>query len=135
MVSSILKQTGLDAGFLEFEIAESMLMDDIEQAIDDFVTGYTSLSYLTRLPVDKHKVDRTFVSTLPESVRYSAIATAIIAMAQRVRMQVSAEGVETHSQASFLTEHQCFSIQDYPHGSSVSAADLPVLLRVIDQGF
>lgn len=85
MVCSIRKQTGSDAGSLEFEITKRMLMDDIEQAIgilsvlnalggniaiDDFVTGYTSLSYLTRLPVDKHKVDRSFVISLPESARY-----------------------------------------------------------------
>ena len=150
MVGSILKQTGLDPRFLEFEITESMLMNDIEQAIgilselkalgvniaiDDFGTGYSSLSYLTRLPVDKLKVDRSFVSSLPESVRHSAIATAIIAMAQHLRLQVVAEGVETQSQASFLTEHQCFIMQGYLYGRPVSAADLPVLMSDIELGF
>ncbi len=87
------------------------------------------------MPVDKLKVDRSFVSSLPESVRHSAIATAIIAMAQRLRLQVVAEGVETQSQACFLTEHQCFIMQGYLYVRPVSAADLPVLMSDIELGF
>ena len=147
MVSRTLTETGLDPHFLELEITESMLMDDIEQAIgiltelkalgvaiaiDDFGTGHSSLSYLTRLPVDKLKVDRSFVSNLPESARHTAIATAIIAMAQRLRMKVVAEGVETQAQASFLEDHECFILQGFLYGRPVSAHDLPALMRELE---
>ena len=139
MIRKTLRETGLDPRCLELEITESMLMDDIEQAIviltelkslgvtiaiDDFGTGYSSLSYLTRLPVDKLKVDRSFVSNLPDSPRHTAIATAIIAMAQRLRLQVVAEGVETQPQANFLHSHQCSIVQGYLYGRPVEASGL-----------
>lgn len=140
MVCRVLAETGLEPRWLELEITESMLMDNIDQAIsilselkalgvaiaiDDFGTGYSSLSYLTQLPVDKLKVDRSFVSNLPDSPRHTAITTAIIAMAQRLNLQVVAEGVETEPQASFLTGHQCNILQGFLFCHPVSAADLP----------
>lgn len=148
MVRKTLRETGLDPRWLELEITESMLMDNIEQAIDiltelkalgvtiaidDFGTGYSSLSYLTRLPVDKLKVDRSFVSNLPESPRHTAIATAIIAMAQRLRLQVVAEGVETQPQASFLHNHQCSIVQGYLYGRPVDAAGLLDQMKTLEQ--
>lgn len=148
MISHTLQETGLEPRWLELEITESMLMDNIEQAIsiltelkalgvtiaiDDFGTGYSSLSYLTRLPVDKLKVDRTFVSNLPESPRHTAIATAIIAMAQRLRLQVVAEGVETQPQAAFLHRHQCSLLQGYLYGRPVDATELPAQIRSLEQ--
>lgn len=140
MVRRVLAETQLAPQWLELEITESMLMDNIDQAIsilsdlkalgvaiaiDDFGTGYSSLSYLTQLPVDKLKVDRSFVSNLPDSPRHTAITTAIIAMAQRLNLQVVAEGVETEPQASFLTGHQCHILQGFLFCQPVSAADLP----------
>ncbi|WP_339857845.1 putative bifunctional diguanylate cyclase/phosphodiesterase [Pseudohongiella acticola] len=140
MVRRILSETGLAPRWLELEITESMLMDNIEQAIsiltelksigvaiaiDDFGTGYSSLSYLTQLPVDKLKVDRSFVNKLPDCPRHTAITTAIIAMAQRLNLQVVAEGVETEPQASFLSSHQCNIQQGYLFCHPVSAAELP----------
>ncbi|MEX0737894.1 MAG: EAL domain-containing protein [Pseudohongiella sp.] len=140
MVRRVLTETGLEPQWLELEITESMLMDNISQAInilselkalgvaiaiDDFGTGYSSLSYLTQLPVDKLKIDRSFISNLPDSPRHSAITTAIIAMAQRLRLQVVAEGVETEPQASFLTDHQCNILQGFLFCHPVSAEDLP----------
>lgn len=149
MVQQVLAETGLAARWLELEITESMLMDNIDQAIsilselkalgvaiaiDDFGTGYSSLSYLTQLPVDKLKVDRSFISNLPDSPRHTAITTAIIAMAQRLRLQVVAEGVETEPQASFLTDHQCNILQGFLFCHPVSAADLPQhILRMEDR--
>lgn len=148
MVRRTLEQTGLDPRWLELEITESMLMDDIEQAIeilkelkalgvtiaiDDFGTGHSSISHLTRLPVDKLKVDRSFVRNLPESTRHTAIATAIIAMAQHLRMSVVAEGVETQAQATFLEGYQCFILQGFLYGRAVSAEDLPRLMSDIEQ--
>lgn len=140
MICRVLSETGLEPRWLELEITESMLMDNIDQAIsilselkalgvaiaiDDFGTGYSSLSYLTQLPVDKLKVDRSFVANLPDSPRHTAITTAIIAMAQRLNLQVVAEGVETEPQASFLTGHQCTILQGFLFCHPVSAADLP----------
>lgn len=140
MVCRVLSETKLEPRWLELEITESMLMDNIDQAIsilselkalgvaiaiDDFGTGYSSLSYLTQLPVDKLKVDRSFVTNLPDSPRHTAITTAIIAMAQRLNLQVVAEGVETEPQASFLTGHQCNILQGFLFCHPVSAADLP----------
>lgn len=140
MVRRVLAETGLEPKWLELEITESMLMDNIEQAIsiltelkalgvtiaiDDFGTGYSSLSYLTQLPVDKLKVDRSFVSNLPESQRHTAITTAIIAMAQRLKLQVVAEGVETRPQAQFLSSHQCNILQGYLFCHPVGADELP----------
>lgn len=96
MICRVLSETSL-----ELEITESMLMDNIDQtisifselkalgvAIDGFGTGYSSLSYLTQLPVDKLKLDRSFVANLPDSSCHTAITTAIIAMAQRLNLQV-----------------------------------------------
>jgi len=140
MIRRVLTETGLEPQWLELEITESMLMDNIDQAIsilselkalgvaiaiDDFGTGYSSLSYLTQLPVDKLKVDRSFVNNLPGCPRHTAITTAIIAMAQRLNLQIVAEGVETEQQASFLTGHQCNILQGFLFCHPVSAEDLP----------
>lgn len=150
MVRRVLAETGLAPEWLELEITESMLMDNIDQAIsilselkalgvtiaiDDFGTGYSSLSYLTQLPVDKLKVDRSFVSNLPDSPRHTAITTAIIAMAQRLNLQVVAEGVETEPQASFLTGHQCNILQGFLFCHPVSAADLPQQMLRMENRF
>ncbi len=139
MVKLILKETNLEARWLELEITESMLMDDIDQAIvilqqlkelgltisiDDFGTGYSSLNYLTRLPIDKLKVDRSFVCNLPHNKSHMAITTAIIAMAQKLDMQVVAEGVETTQQVDFLRLNQCNVLQGYLFCKPVSSADL-----------
>jgi diguanylate cyclase (GGDEF)-like protein/PAS domain S-box-containing protein len=139
MVKGILEETGLDARWLELEITESILMDNIDQAIvilqqlkdlgltitiDDFGTGYSSLSYLTRLPVDKLKVDRSFICNLPDDRSHMAITTAIIAMAQKLNMQVVAEGVETHQQVDFLRMNQCSVLQGYLFCRPVSSFDL-----------
>ncbi|MBJ54412.1 MAG: GGDEF domain-containing protein [Gammaproteobacteria bacterium] len=139
LVREVLTETQLEPRWLELEITESMLMDNIEQAIeiltelkklgvtvtiDDFGTGYSSLSYLTQLPVDKLKVDRSFVSNLPESARHTAITTAIIAMAQRLKLQVVAEGVETASQANFLLDNQCNILQGFLFSPPVNPESL-----------
>lgn len=150
MVRRVLAETGLAPQWLELEITESMLMDNIDQAInilselkalgvaiaiDDFGTGYSSLSYLTQLPVDKLKVDRSFVSNLPDSSRHTAITTAIIAMAQRLNLEVVAEGVETEPQASFLTGHQCNILQGFLFCRPVSADDLPHHMQRMESRF
>jgi diguanylate cyclase (GGDEF)-like protein/PAS domain S-box-containing protein len=123
-----LRRAHLDPGMLEVEITETMLMQDVEAAaeivrrlhklgirlaIDDFGTGYSSLNYLKKFPIDTVKVDRTFVTDIPQNSDDMEITAAVIAMAHRLRMQVVAEGVETKAQLEFLTEQKCDFAQGY----------------------
>lgn len=113
---------------LELELTESLLMEDndltrgmlaefarigVKVAIDDFGTGHSSLSYLKRFSVDTLKIDRSFVSALPDSPEDSAIAEAVVALGRTMRMRVVAEGVETAAQAEFLTRLGCDEMQGY----------------------
>ncbi len=130
-VALALEETGLDAEALELEITETMLMHDVEEAIrmlealhglgvslavDDFGTGYSSLAYLKRLPLDRVKVDRTFVSEIPENEDDVAITSAVIAMAHQLKLDVVAEGVETQAQLDFLAAADCELAQGYLFG-------------------
>jgi diguanylate cyclase (GGDEF)-like protein/PAS domain S-box-containing protein len=123
-----LRRARLDPACLELEITETMLMQDVEAAseivrrlhklgirlaIDDFGTGYSSLNYLKKFPISTVKVDRTFVTDIPESSDDMEITAAVIAMAHRLRMQVVAEGVETQAQLDFLAEQDCDFAQGY----------------------
>jgi EAL domain-containing protein (putative c-di-GMP-specific phosphodiesterase class I) len=85
----------------------------IEVAIDDFGTGYSSLSYLKAFPIDKLKIDQSFVRELPHSDRDAAIVKAIIAMADALGFKTIAEGIEEEAQAKFLTEFGCMQGQGY----------------------
>lgn len=131
LVGAALASAGLDAKWLELEITETMLMEDIEEAIltldalrqlgvslsiDDFGTGYSSLNYLKRLPIDYVKVDRSFVSDIPQNADDMAITAAVVAMAHRLDLRVVAEGVETPAQLEFLKEHRCEYGQGYLFG-------------------
>ena len=85
----------------------------IEIAIDDFGTGYSSLSYLKQLPIDKIKIDQSFVRGIPDDKDDMAISAAVIAMGQALRMQVIAEGVENVDQANILASQGCHQAQGY----------------------
>jgi len=128
MVQGALKASGLEADWLELEITESVLLQDIDEAtailrevketgvriaIDDFGTGYSSLSYLKHLPVDKLKLDRTFVTGLPQNREDAAITAAVIAMAHGLGVEVVAEGVEREEQRSYLVEQGCDRVQGF----------------------
>jgi diguanylate cyclase (GGDEF)-like protein/PAS domain S-box-containing protein len=128
MVAAALQRSGLAPQFLEVEVTESVVMKDaaraistlnalkelgISLAIDDFGTGYSSLSYLKRFPINKLKIDKTFVDGLPNEPDDAAIALAIIAMAHSLRLTVIAEGVETEAQLAFLLARGCDEIQGY----------------------
>jgi diguanylate cyclase (GGDEF)-like protein/PAS domain S-box-containing protein len=143
-VSQVLKETGLDPAFLEFEITESMVMHNPEHAIvllnelkaigihlaiDDFGTGYSSLGYLKRFPLDSLKIDRAFIRDLPGDSDDVAITRAIIAMAHSLRLSVVAEGVETAEQQDFLLEHDCDEIQGYYFSKPQPAAEIASLLQ------
>ena len=128
LVAQILRETNLDPYCLELEITESLLMTDAEEAIntlralknlgiqlaiDDFGTGYSSLSYLKRFPIDRLKIDKSFVSDIVSDPDDAAVAQAVIAMAHSLRLGVTAEGVETKAQQAFLKAKRCDEVQGY----------------------
>ena len=127
-LSAILKSTGVAPHFLEIEITESMVMRDPERAtrvmkelramgvhiaIDDFGTGHSSLGYLKRFPIDRLKVDRSFVRDLPHNGEDVAITRAVIALAHSLKMTVVAEGVEHQDQFDLLRSEGCDEFQGY----------------------
>lgn len=125
------------------ELTESMLMEGREESlvrlkalqalgvrisIDDFGTGYSSLSYLKTLPVDTLKIDRSFLSGLPDNEQDIGIIRAILALAYNMRLEVVAEGVETREQALFLQGHGCSQAQGYLFSRPLEAAVFGTLL-------
>ncbi|WP_338506171.1 bifunctional diguanylate cyclase/phosphodiesterase [Pseudomonas poae] len=135
-IATILKDTGLPPACLELELTESILMREVNEAmqilaslknlglsiaVDDFGTGYSSLNYLKQFPIDVLKIDRTFVDGLPSGEQDAQIARAIIAMAHSLNLAVIAEGVETHEQLDFLREHGCDEVQGYLFGRPMPA--------------
>ncbi len=125
-VAQALPADGSARGLLELELTERMLMDDLAEvkkrlvqlkalglqiSVDDFGTGYSSLGHLKALPVDKVKIDRSFVHDLPDNRDSAAIARAIIQMGRSLGLLVIAEGVETEAQRAFLAEHGCNELQ------------------------
>lgn len=142
-VAEVLEESGLEARYLELELTESLIMQDvamaiatmhelaalgIKLAIDDFGTGYSSLSALKSFPVERLKIDRSFVQDIPGNADDMAITAAIISLAQKLQMQVIAEGVETQEQVDFLAASGCDDIQGYFVSRPVSAAALVSLL-------
>ena len=142
-VEAALFDAGLPACAIEFEVTESVLMKDMEQAtrtlhqlrglgvklsIDDFGTGYSSLAYLKRLPVDVLKIDRSFIKCLSSDASDAAITTAIIAMGQSLNLQLVAEGVETWAQVDFLAQHGCFVAQGFLFSKPQPGADFVALM-------
>jgi diguanylate cyclase (GGDEF)-like protein len=143
-VAAIVAEAGLEASALELEITESLLMKDgeaalitlrelkdlgVHLAIDDFGTGYSSLSYLKQFPIDRLKIDRTFVCAVNTDPQDQAIATAVIAMADSMHLEVTAEGVETEGQLQFLSEHKCKEAQGYYLSRPLSAPQAGTFLR------
>ncbi len=136
-VVSILKETGLSSEYLELEVTESMVMDDVESSIavlqelhshgielslDDFGTGYSSLSYLKRFPLHALKIDRSFVRDLTEDSNDAVITSSIIALAKSLGLSVIAEGVETQQQSTYLQDHGCHKLQGFLFSRPVEAA-------------
>lgn len=139
MVKRVLKETQFDAKGLQFEIKESLLMHNVDEAIeimvslkklgvsiaiDDFGTGYFSLTNLARLPVDTLKVHRSFINRLSENQGDASITSAVIALAQHMRMTVAAEGVENLEQLAFLKEHHCALQQGFLFCAPLSTAEI-----------
>jgi diguanylate cyclase (GGDEF)-like protein/PAS domain S-box-containing protein len=142
-VASALKLSGLPAQYLELELTESILLQDVEVAIstlhslkemgvklsiDDFGTGYSSLSYLKRLAVDKLKIDQSFVRDLGEGMDSAAIVKAIIQLGHTLQLTVIAEGVETDAQLAFLRDNGCDEAQGYLYSRPVPEGEFVKLL-------
>lgn len=131
IVDRVLEETGLAPCWLEVEVTENIVMENVNEtimiltdlkarrislAIDDFGTGYSSLSYLRQFPIDRLKIDRSFVANVTNNADDAAIACAIISLAKTLNLEVIAEGVETAEQAQFLREQQCDAMQGYYYG-------------------
>jgi diguanylate cyclase (GGDEF)-like protein len=136
LVAEVLAETGLPANRLELEITETGVMQDMRDtadmlgalhnlgvglAIDDFGTGYSSLSYLRRLPVDRIKIDRSFVADVTHSEDAAVIARTIVTLAHNLRLEVVAEGVETEGHANFIRETGCNYAQGFYYGCPAEA--------------
>lgn len=137
-IQKILEETGLDPAYLELEITESMMMDaetsneilrelsslGIRISLDDFGTGYSSLSYLKMFPINKLKIDRSFIQDIAVNESDKAIVASIIAMAQHLKMNVIAEGIETKDQLDILIANDCSEIQGYYYSRPLPAQEL-----------
>jgi diguanylate cyclase (GGDEF)-like protein/PAS domain S-box-containing protein len=138
-VARVLQETGLEPAYLEIELTESLLVDDavlmtrtlhelkdlgVKLTIDDFGTGYSSLSYLKYYPIDKLKIDRSFIQNVPRDQDNVAITTAIVNMAKSLKMMVLAEGVENPAQLQFLSTLNCEQVQGFMIARPLAASDL-----------
>ncbi len=144
VVANILKETGLEPCFLDLELTEDIAMQSVETSletlttlkrcgmqlsIDNFGTGYSSLSYLKQFPIDRLKIDRSFISSLTSDPNNAAITAAIIAIAHSLGLEVIAKGVETDEQLKFLKMHGCSDVQGYLLNYPVPADRFTELLR------
>ena len=150
-VASVLAVSGLPPALLELELTESILVRDAEEAlhrlqalaslgvrlsIDDFGTGYSSLAYLKRFPIDKLKIDRSFIKGLPGDESDAAIVRAMLQMAHALNLQVVAEGVETEPQHQFLRAAGCPMFQGYLFSPALDSMSFEkrLLSRPLDDG-
>ena len=147
-VVSALQDSGLDAKYLELELTESLVMLDVELAvttmkelqelgvhlsIDDFGTGYSSLSALKNFPVARLKIDKSFIDGLPADENDKAVASAVIALGQKLNLRVIAEGVETDDQLAFLRANNCDEVQGYLFSRPIPAREIEELLKARGQ--
>ena len=143
IIRNVLKQTGLEPGFLEVELTESTIMNDpdsalpvlekihdlgVRIAIDDFGTGYTSLGYLKNMPIDTLKIDRSFICRIGQERHEEMVIKAIINFARTLGLRVVAEGVESRAQVAFLRENHCDLMQGYYFSRPLSAGAATHLL-------
>lgn len=143
-VERVLSETGLDSQWLELELTESLTLDDSEATItimrdlkhigvslslDDFGTGWSSLSYLRRFPLDRIKIDRTFLRDVMSQPAAEAVVRTILNLGRDLGLECTAEGVETSQQLAFLRARQCNEIQGFLYSPAVPAAECGALMR------
>jgi len=143
ILNTLFEEARFDPQCLEIEITESYLATNAEHAlstlaklrnmnikiaIDDFGTGYSSLSYLQKLPVDRLKIDKSFIDDLPDSSEGVAITRAIISLAKTFNLSITAEGVETKEQLEFLQQEGCDEIQGYYYAKPLSLEELKIFI-------
>ncbi|MEA3371939.1 MAG: EAL domain-containing protein [Campylobacterota bacterium] len=148
-VEKLLDEKGYECSNLEFEVTESQVMKDPEQsaailkelrklglsiAIDDFGTGYSSFAYLKRLPIQKLKIDKSFIDDLPDDSEDIAITKTIISLCENLNLKVIAEGVENEQQRDFLVESGCKFIQGYLYSAPMSIESMTKYLEETIQG-
>ncbi|MDK9694182.1 MAG: EAL domain-containing protein [Sulfurimonas sp.] len=144
MLNAMFEECKFQPQWLELEVTEGEIMKNpqnaievlrkisdmgIELAVDDFGTGYSSLSYLKRLPIDKLKIDKSFVDGLPENEEDVSIARAIIALAHSLKLSVIAEGVENAEQKEFLAQNGCDFIQGYYYSKPIPSDEMEEILE------
>jgi diguanylate cyclase (GGDEF)-like protein/PAS domain S-box-containing protein len=144
MTTKVLRETGLAPEYLELELTESAAMTDIQAfidatqrlkglsvslSIDDFGTGFSSLSYLRQFHIDRLKIDQSFVRDIVHDPSSAAIITAIINLAHGLNLAAIAEGVETEAQLQFLRAHDCDEMQGYYFSRPLAASDFETMLR------
>lgn len=144
VLDQAMKKYGVAPRHLDVELTESMLMENPDQVVemlkrlkligvklslDDFGTGYSSLAYLSRFPLDALKIDKSFIRDIIVETEATVLADSIIALAQRMKLQVVAEGVETAEQLQFLRERDCDEVQGYYFSKPLPAAAFADILR------
>ncbi|WP_343221479.1 bifunctional diguanylate cyclase/phosphodiesterase [Mesorhizobium silamurunense] len=142
-VVNALKDSGLEARYLELEVTESLIRQDVDLAvatmnelqdqgvqisIDDFGTGYSSLSALKTFPVARLKIDKSFINDVVDDENDQAVAGAVISLGQKLNMRVIAEGVETDDQVTFLRKNNCDEMQGYHFSKPISAPEIEKML-------
>jgi diguanylate cyclase (GGDEF)-like protein/PAS domain S-box-containing protein len=143
-VRRIIEETGIDPGMLELELTESVLMGNADRAVtqmqelkrlgmrlalDDFGMGYSSLSYLRRFPIDKLKIDQSFIANVVQEGNDAALVKAMISMGHHLGLRVVAEGVETAAQLGYLRRSHCDEFQGHYFAHALPAEEIPDLVR------
>ncbi len=143
IIKTVLNNVGLDPQYLELELTENIILNDLDSAdkiaelrkvgvfiaLDDFGTGYSSLSYLRNIPIDRLKIDQSFVKNISINREDEIIIQAIITMAHGLNLEVVAEGVETQNQLNFLNSQHCGEIQGFYFSKPLLSDDLEFFLR------
>ena len=144
MVEEVLQETGLDPALLELELTESLTLDDTETTIkimqdlkrlgvqlslDDFGTGWSSLAYLRRFPLDRIKIDRSFIREVDSDATAAAVAQSIMSLAQNLGLGCIAEGVETAEQRNYLQGQQCAEFQGWLFSPALPEKEFEAFLR------
>jgi EAL domain-containing protein (putative c-di-GMP-specific phosphodiesterase class I) len=144
-VESTLREAQLDPKWLELELNESQTLDDSEitlkilrdlkrvgvsLSLDHFGTGWSSLSYLKRFPIDRIKIDRSFVRDLPSQPAAEAVVNSILALSRNLGLSSIAEGIETPKQRDFFEKNRCDEMQGFLFGRPMTPTDCAALLRL-----